>query len=91
MNCVYRGGKREGCILDVSVHLALLHELNAFIKTGAHLRELLLHLLNLCVGGNLLCRGDLNMLISFPEGFLPKVAYLFGLLELLLCRSDTVL
>ena len=51
--------RKEGDVLDVGVHLTLLHELDALVEPGAHLCELLLHLLDLSVGSNFLCRCDL--------------------------------
>ena len=46
-------------VLDVCVHLALFHQLDAFIEASAHLCELLFHLLDLGVGCNFLSRCDL--------------------------------
>ena len=82
----------EGRILDVGVHFALFHELDAFVEAGAHFREFFFHFFDLGVRGDFLGRGHLDMLVSLLEGCLhKKTAYLFSLLELLFCRSDSVL
>jgi len=50
----------EGNLLDVCVHLTLLHQLHALGQASAHLRELLFHLLDLSVRSKLLSCCDLQ-------------------------------
>jgi hypothetical protein len=60
-----RGGRG---VLNIGIHLALLHELDRLAQLGAHLGQLLLHLFNLGVGGELLRRRDLLGLLVLLFG-----------------------
>lgn len=60
--------KGEGVsVLDVGVHLPLLHQLDAFVEAGAHLGELLFHLLDLRVRRDFLSRCDLQWLVRYQR------------------------
>ena len=56
-----RGWGRRGNELNIRVHFSLLHQLHALRQPRAHLGQLLFHLLDLRVRGELLRRGDLSM------------------------------
>lgn len=55
-------------LLNIDIHLPLLHQLHALRQVGSHLGELLLHLLNLGVRSHALCVGDLLGLLVLLLG-----------------------
>lgn len=59
---------RRRNLLNIDIHLPLLHHLHALRKVGSHLGELLLHLLDLGVRSHTLCVGDLLSLLVLLLG-----------------------